>query len=59
MADLVIKIDKLMKLKAMRDGVKRITQEDIATATKIPQGSISRYVGNNVDRFDKRVLMAL
>lgn len=52
---MIVQLDKLIEKKEQELG-RTITQEELSKATKIPQGTISRWVGNKVDRLDKRVL---
>jgi len=58
-----VQIAELMQVKAVRDGrdikVNPITQEEIAREIDIPQGTISRWAGNKVDRLDKRIMIKL
>ncbi len=58
-----VQIYELMKKKAERDGrdvgLNPITQEEIANAIDVPQGTISRWAGNKVDRLDKRIMIKL
>lgn len=36
-----------------------VTQEELATAIDVPQGTISRWVNNRVDRYDRRIIEKL
>jgi len=58
-----VRINELMRLKTLRDGrdpkVDPVTQDEIAKATGIPQGTISRWAGNKVDRLDKGIMIKL
>ncbi|MBL8165395.1 MAG: helix-turn-helix transcriptional regulator [Anaerolineae bacterium] len=53
-----VRIVELMKEKSQRDGM-TITQEMVAKATNIPQGTLSRWAGNKVARLDKSIMAAL
>jgi len=56
-----INLEELIRQKSNRDGRadRPITQNEIALATGIPQGTISRWVGDKVDRLDKDILKRL
>lgn len=36
-----------------------VTQDDVASATGIPQSTLSRWAGNKVDRMDKGIILKL
>lgn len=63
MKSIHVEISKLMLDKAIHDGrdpnTDPITQEELAQAIGVPQGTISRWVGNKVDRLDKRIMIKL
>ena len=63
MKSINVQISQLMYDKTIRDGrdpnINPITQEEIAEAIGIPQGTISRWAGNKVDRLDKRIMVKL
>lgn len=58
-----VRINELMVEKAVRDGrdpkVNPITQDELAEEIGIPQGTISRWASNKVDRLDKRIMLEL
>ena len=54
-----VQISELLAAKARREGRERITQEELAAAIGIPQGTISRWAGNKVDRLDRHIMAAL
>lgn len=53
-----VRIAELIEAKSARDG-KRVTQEMISQETGIPQGTLSRWAGNKVDRLDKTIMVKL
>jgi len=36
-----------------------VNQEELSQAIEVPQGTISRWVNNRVDRYDRRILEKL
>lgn len=52
-----IRIVELMEQK--RNEGATVTQEIISKATGIPQGTLSRWAGNKVDRLDKDIMAKL
>jgi putative transcriptional regulator len=54
-----VQISELLEAKARREGRERITQEELSAAIGIPQGTISRWAGNKVDRLDRHIMAAL
>lgn len=58
MANLELNIEKLIEKKSKQVG-KRVTQNQISEGTGISQSTISRYVGNKVDRYERRILELL
>jgi len=62
MTTVKVKVADLIEKKMIRDGrtlENPITQMEIARATGIPQGTISRWVGDKVDRLDKDIMVKL
>ena len=63
MTTVKVKVADLIQQKMIRDGRdpsrNPITQQEIATATGIPQGTVSRWVGDKVDRLDKNIMVKL
>lgn len=38
---------------------RKVNQQELADAIGVPQGTLSRWVGNKVDRYDRRILNLL
>lgn len=55
-----IRLKELMAEKTAREKLaKPFTQDDLAVAVNVPQGTISRWVNDKVDRLDKNILVKL
>lgn len=55
-----VRINELLAEKAKREGrTTSITQEELSNAIGIPQGTISRWASNKVDRLDKNIMLKL
>ena len=58
MRNLKLRVDELIKEKENKIG-RPLKQIDISIESGVPQGTLSRYVNNNVNRYDKDVLEKL
>lgn len=58
-----IRLNELMDEKTLKDGrdpkVNKVTQQEVSDAIGVPQGTLSKWAGNKVDRLDKRIITAL
>lgn len=52
MAQVTLRLKELMKAEG-------ITQTELSKKTKIPQGTLSRWYQNKVDKYDRRIINAL
>lgn len=52
------KVEIKINLKPLMEK-RKVTQEELANAIEVPQGTISRWVNNRVDRYDRRILEKL
>lgn len=52
MAQVTLRLKELMEAQG-------ITQTELSEKTKIPQGTLSRWYQNKVDKYDKRIINAL
>lgn len=53
-----LRIDELMKEKSQRVGY-RITQQILSDAVNVSQGTLSRWIGNKIDRLELDILVKL
>ena len=51
-----IRLKELRQEKAAREGLVSLSQEVVSEETGIPQGTLSRWEGDKVDRLDKNVI---
>lgn len=58
MKTVILKVDAKLKEKSEREG-RTILQKEVADVTKIPQGTVSRYMKGNLRRVDFDVLEKL
>lgn len=55
---LVNRLPELIKAKEAELG-RRVLQKEIARATGIPEGTLSRYVNDHINRFDRHIIERL
>lgn len=54
----VNRLPELIRQREERTG-RRLLQKDIARATGIPEGTLSRYVNDHINRFDRDIVERL
>lgn len=59
MAHVIVRIKELLEEKAKAEGRKPITQDELAEAIGVPQGTLSRWINNKVDRLDTSIMAKL
>jgi len=55
----MLRITELLEKKAKDENRERITQQELADSIGIPQSTMSRWVGNKLDRYDRHILVKL
>ncbi|GEM_PF-519209 len=55
---IMLDLNKILDSRLDKNG-KRLTQDQLAKLTGVPQGTISKWIGGKIDRYDKDILIRL